>query len=178
MNPDPLYRRVLEAEFDGLCPSVRALHSVTGSFRAAGGCDVTRGANWLANRLADLVGMPPAGKDVPLTFSIDVVGDSARWTRDFAGHRFQSLLWAEGSRVFERLNPVVLEFRLELERGSLSMVLQRGWLLGLLPLPRFCLPQVSTRESCGADGRYRFVVQVDWPLLGPVVRYQGWLDVR
>jgi hypothetical protein len=171
----PLYERVMGPAFAHLCPAVKALHDVRGDLRAIGRCDVTRGGNWLANRLADLVGMPPAGQDLPLTFSIAQEGAQERWTRDFAGHRFQSVLWNRGEALYERLGPVLLEFRLEVRDGSLSMLMQHGWLFGIVPLPRICLPSVLTREFC-ADGLYHFDVQVDWPLLGPVIRYRGTLD--
>jgi len=170
----PLYERVMGPAFAKLCPAVKALHDVSGDLRAAGRCDVTRGGNWLANRLADLVGMPPAGQDLPLTFSIAREGDTERWTRDFAGHRFHSVLWNRGGALYERLGPVLLEFRLVARDDSLSMLMQRGWLFGVVPLPRFLLPSVLTREFC-AGGLYQFDVQVDWPMLGPVVRYRGTL---
>jgi hypothetical protein len=170
----PLYKRVLGENFQALCPAVKALHDVTIDSRATGRCDVIRGDNWLANRLADLVGMPPSGLDVPLVFSIAFEGERERWTRDFAGHQFQSLLWNEGESLFERLGPVLFEFQLQVRDGALSMVLRKGWLLGLLRLPRFCLPLVLTQEFC-TDGLYQFDVQVDWPLLGRVIRYRGTL---
>ena len=175
-EPASLYERVLGPAFAQLCPTVKELHDVTGDLSASGSCDVTRGANWLANRLADVVGMPPAGQGVPLTFSITLEGAKERWTRDFAGHRFHSVLWNRGQALYERLGPVLLEFRLEVRDGGLSMLMQRGWLLGIVPLPRFCLPSVLTRESC-ARGLYQFDVQVDWSILGPVVRYRGTLEV-
>jgi hypothetical protein len=176
MSELPLYRRVLGDRFSQLCAPVQALHTATRGFEVTGRCDIERGSSWLANRLADFVGMPPAGKDVPLRFHIAKEAERERWTRDFAGHRFHSVLWQQGELVHERLGPVELAFRLEIEQGALRMVLQKGWLLGLLRLPRFCLPAVSTREF-GSGAQYQFDVKVDWPLLGQVVRYQGTLDM-
>lgn len=121
--------------------------------------------------------MPPSGRNVPLVFSISLEGERERWTRDFAGHRFQSLLWNKGESLFERLGPVLFEFQLLVRDGALSMVLLKGWAFGILRLPRFCLPAVSTQEFC-AEGLYQFDVQVDWPFLGRVIRYRGNLGIN
>ena len=47
-------------------------------------------------------------------------------------------------------------------------------LLGL-PLPPFMLPPIRTRES-ERDGRYQFEVEAGLPLIGLLVRYEGWLE--
>jgi hypothetical protein len=173
-----LYQRILGDSFGQLCPAVRKLHAITTDFCAAGHCTIERGNGWLVNLLAWMAGMPQAGRNVALAFSISVQHGREVWTRDFAGHRFHSVLWTDnGTTLLEHLGPVRLEFRLDVQGGGLRMLLQRGLLFGVLRLPFFCLPKVTTIESCEL-GYYRFEVQVDWPLLGPVIRYCGVLDVE
>ena len=45
---------------------------------------------------------------------------------------------------------------------------------GLLPLPAGWFEGVRCRE-CERDGRYAFLVEANLPLIGLVVRYEGWL---
>ena len=44
-----------------------------------------------------------------------------------------------------------------------------------VPLPRFLAPSVFTFES-EREGRYHFEVEASLPLLGRIVRYEGWLE--
>ena len=49
-----------------------------------------------------------------------------------------------------------------------------GWRLLSIPLPRRTLPRVNCLES--AEGaRFRFDIDVAFPLIGPVIHYRGWL---
>jgi hypothetical protein len=49
-----------------------------------------------------------------------------------------------------------------------------GWRLLGIKLPRWTVPAVNCFES--ADGeRYRFDIDVVFPLVGPVIHYSGWL---
>lgn len=172
----PLYQRVLGDEFDHLCPAVKALHSTDRRLRAKGQCEIRRGKSWVAQLLATLGGLPPSGSDVPIEFSIDVADGREVWVRDFNGSRFVSVLSCKRGRLCERIGPLTLAFQLAVKDGTMSMAVTGGWLFGLLPLPRFVLPIVSTRESC-AGGVYHFDVAADWPILGPVIRYTGLLSV-
>jgi hypothetical protein len=168
----PLYARVLGARFARLCPEVRALHEFPDGYRARGHCAVRRGDNWLAQRLADLAGLPRSGEQVALGFTIDVDGRRETWTRDFAGRRFVSVLWDRGERLCERIGPMTFEFALRIDDGRLSMLLQRARFLGIVPVPRWAAPRVQTVES-GDDGTYRFDVSVVLPLLGLLIEYRG-----
>ena len=47
-------------------------------------------------------------------------------------------------------------------------------LFGLLPLPAGWFDGVRCRER-EHDGRYEFLVEARLPLVGLVVRYEGWL---
>lgn len=62
VQPDPLYRRVMGAEFDRLPVAVRAIHGVLRDGGASGQATVTRGRHPLARLVARLMGFPPAGE--------------------------------------------------------------------------------------------------------------------
>jgi hypothetical protein len=57
--------------------------------------------------------------------------------------------------------------------GRLRLVLRRWTFLGI-PLPIGLAPQGHAIEF-EQDGRFRFDVAIRAPLIGPIVRYRGWL---
>jgi hypothetical protein len=44
-------------------------------------------------------------------------------------------------------------------------------------MPLALAPACEAYE-CEADGRFRFFVELRYPLIGLIVRYQGWLEVK
>ena len=55
----------------------------------------------------------------------------------------------------------------------LGLVLRRWDVLGL-PMPRWLMPQVISGEHAD-DSRFHFLVDISVPMLGRLVRYEGWL---
>jgi hypothetical protein len=53
----------------------------------------------------------------------------------------------------------------------------RRWSLLGLPLPLRWAPVSHAYESV-EDGRFCFYVEIKHPLVGLIVRYQGWLELR
>jgi hypothetical protein len=49
-----------------------------------------------------------------------------------------------------------------------------GWSLFRIPLPRILAPRIVATER-EEGGRFHFDVAAALPLVGPVVRYRGWL---
>lgn len=166
-----LYRRLLGDRFEELPGAVRALHDVSGPVTWCGIADVTRGTNVAARMLATLFGLPCEGRGQALTVTFAPDGLAEIWTRDFAGRRFVSRQWACGALVCERIGPVVLRMMPCVDRTGLGLVMAGGRLLGL-PLPRWLLPRIHTREFDDA-GRYRFEVEASLPGIGRLVRYEG-----
>lgn len=175
MSAAPLYERILGERFAALSPEVRKLHSATKCYEARGACEVVRGESWAARFLAWTAAMPGAGRDIPLHFTIEVAGGRERWTRRFGEESFSSELREHGGLLRERIGPATFEFALEVDGGALRMVLKRGWLLHVVPMPRFTMPAMATREW-GEGGVYRFEVSVHWPGVGRVVEYRGRLE--
>jgi len=170
----PLYRRLLGARFEALPTRVRELHNVTGISVWRGRADVERGISLVARALAGLLGLPPAGRDqwVEVTFTPD--GGTELWERRFGGAVFRSLQYERRGLLRERIGPVTLIFALDVSEKGLSLVPRGVRCLGL-PLPPFLVPAVRTLES-EREGRYRFEVEACLPLLGLLVRYEGWLE--
>ena len=59
------------------------------------------------------------------------------------------------------------------EGCRLGLVLRRWDILGL-PMPRWLMPHVTAGEHAD-DGRFHFLVDIALPVLGRLVRYEGWL---
>jgi hypothetical protein len=57
--------------------------------------------------------------------------------------------------------------------GKLSFVVRRWSMFGI-PLPRPLAPMGNAFEQ-EVDGRFNFHVEIKLPIIGLIVRYQGWL---
>jgi len=169
----PLYRRLLGARFDELPAQVRALHDVTGTTVWAGRADVERGRSLASRLVATLFGLPPAGRDQALQVTFTPDGGTELWTRRFGDAQFRSLQYERRRLLRERVGPSTFVFALATSPDGMALKLKGVRFLGV-PLPHFLAPTVATFES-EREGRYHFEVEASLPLLGRIVRYQGWL---
>ena len=168
-----LFQRLLGAEFYHLAPEVKTLHSGPGGWR--GVCEIRRGEGVLARLACTLAGLPPSMSDAPLTVQIEMRDAQEFWRRDFNGRPMTSRLGYRDGRLHERMGPMTFRFRLYRIDNELHWIAEGAKIFGLLPLPGGWLDEVRCRES-GADGRYRFEVDAQLPLIGRLIRYEGWLE--
>ena len=173
----PLYRRLLGDAYKLLPAPIQALHDLTGTLTLEGRATVERGQGLAARAIAALFGFPPAGRDVPLKVEFALRGNREVWGRDFAGRAFVSSQEA-GQRRFDRLlcerfGPFAFGIALVCDAERLTLVFRRWSMFGV-PLPRALAPRATAYESA-EDGRFRFFVEIKLPLIGLIVRYQGWL---
>lgn len=172
----PLFAAALGARFDALPAPLRAVHGA--GFRVLRGeAEVEPARGRLAGLIAASVGFPRRAGRVPLRVTMTAEPDGSEvWTRHFgdaAPLRSRLHPCAPGV-VEEALGP--LRVRLVLDASATSLVLRcTGWRLGPLPLPRALAPRSASVESVDATGRFAFDVPVALPLVGPIVRYRGWL---
>jgi len=170
-----VFQQVLRAPFFNLPDPVRALHSLRGRARYGGRVDIERGANPLARLCAAIAGLPPAMADAPLWVEFTADTRSETWRRDFGGHPMSSRLKCRKGLLVERLGPVQFRFLLHIADGAIYWNVAGVRLLGLLPLPVALFGRVQCREREHA-GRYEFRVEASLPLVGPLIRYEGWLE--
>ena len=170
-----VFQQVLRAPFFNLPDSLRALHSIRGRGEYAGQVSIERGSNPLARLCGAIAGLPPAMTGAPLRveFTADARGET--WRRNFGGRPMTSRLKCRKGLLCERLGPVQFRFLLHTADGAIYWNLAGVRLLGLLPLPAALFGQVQCREREHA-GRYEFRVEATLPLLGPLIRYEGWLE--
>ena len=169
-----LFQQALGAPFFNLPVSVRKLHATRGTARYAGIATVERGRNPLARLCARVAGLPAAMQDVPITvdFSADARGET--WRRDFAGTRMQSRLAFKDGLLRERIGPLQFRHALLANGGAIWWRVAGVRLFGVLPLPARWFRGVRCCEQ-GDDARYRFTVEARMPVIGQVIRYEGWL---
>ena len=170
-----LFAQVLGAAFDALPAPVRALHVAQGRRRYAGAVEVERGSGLLSRLVAAATHLPPAGAG-PLGVEIDASPDHERWTRYIGGRAMPSRLWREGDVLCERLGVATFGFHLEVVNEAIVWRVVRVGVFGVSLPPRW-FAGVGARESADAE-RYAFDVWASLPLVGLLVHYAGWLDVR
>lgn len=174
----PLFADILGVAWSRLPLSVRALHDVAGSRVWIGGAIVTRNQGPVARLVAWLFGFPPEADETPVTVRMRREKDQEIWTRDFGGHRFLSRLSRDPGRpgrMWERFGP--FRFAIDFRAGpdGLEYPVTAGRFLGV-PIPPPLLPRSDTREAVDENGRATFDVALSMPLIGPIVRYRGWLS--
>ncbi|MCD9030625.1 DUF4166 domain-containing protein [Luteimonas sp. Y-2-2-4F] len=174
MDPT-LFQQLLGARFYRLPASLRALHGIRGEGLYAGRATVVRGTRPLARLCARIAGLPPGMEDVPTTVAFVADARGETWRRDFGGKAMQSRLWRRGPWLCERLGPLQFRFALHARDDAIHWEVAAVRLLGVLPLPAALFSQVRCRERERA-GRYEFRVEAAMPLIGPLVRYEGWLE--
>src|SRR5262245_34603053 len=174
---EPLYRRMLGDAYASLPQPIQVMHDLKRDLTAAGVASVERGRSLLSRLVAWIVGLPPAGEDVPVKVKLRLDDGREHWQRDFSGKRFASTQ-AEGQGrnarlLCERFGPINFAMALVIEGERLLLVLRRWSIFGIA-LPLSLAPRSNTYE-CVEEGRFRFHVEISHPLTGLIVRYRGWL---
>jgi hypothetical protein len=173
----PLYRRVLGEAFQSLPPPLQELHDLAHDMVASGRATVVRGGGMLARLIANMVGFPPAGHDVPVEVRFRLRRGGEEWRRKFDGQTFASALEAGRGRfehlLCERFGPALFGLAVVIDGGRMRLLL-RSWSLFGLPLPVAWAPFGECYEHA-ENGRFCFHVEIGHPLTGPIVMYHGWL---
>jgi hypothetical protein len=180
-SPQSLYERVLGSAFDCLPDAVRGMHRPGWGMTSAGLAAVDGPDGFVARLVAAVFRFPPAGENIELTVRISPSEGAERWTRNFAGRRFASLLSpaARPGCMVEQFGPFLFELELLVGKAGVLGMPVKAWRLGPLPLPRSLAPTSIVTEDVDNCGRFRFDVELRLPFrLGRLVRYRGWLVPR
>ena len=156
------------------------MHHCVGPQVAAGQADVLRGRHPLARLVAFAMGFPAAGQQVPVQVEFTPGAGVERWTRTFAGRSFTSFQSAGSGTsahlLRERFGPLTFDLALVVEGAQLCLVVRR-WSLWGLALPLFLAPGGESYEMV-IDDRFHFHVDIRHRLIGLIVSYRGWLEIR
>lgn len=153
---------------------IRRLHRGQHERRFTGRCRVERGQGLLSRIIGTVMGFPTAQVDTPLNIRIHMSGDADVWLRDFNGAPLRSTLRVDGDMLVERMGPAVFRFRLRVDDAAITWTLDAMKLFGI-PVPRALHPRLQARESA-EGGRYLFSARAEYPIIGLLVHYYGWLD--
>ncbi len=172
----PVFQTALGGGFTQLPDVLCDLHRVLHRCRWTGRAQIMRGRGLLARLICRVVGFPPAGQNVPVTVSMHRRGSVEHWVRDFDGKRFRSTLSVgDAGTVWERFGPFKFEIGLKISEGQLEYPVRRARLFGM-PWPMALTPKSDTFEGVDARGRATFDVAISLPVVGHMIRYQGWLE--
>ena len=166
-----LYRRILGDQFEVLPQVLRQFHDAAEGGRASGTFQVERGDGLIRNTIASLLGLPKAGRDVPVRLEVKVDGDRERWIRHFPGLTLASTQWAEGSMLMESFGLSSFASAIVVDRASLRYEFRRAWFAGFA-LPAWLSPYVDGRVRADDTG-WEVTVHVFAPFLGEILHYEG-----
>jgi hypothetical protein len=173
-----LYQAALCSTFADLPDKVQQLHSAECPSQWQGKAQVIRGKGALASLVAWLNGFPKATDSIDITVSFTPTDKGESWQRNFGGKTFSSFQALGTGRyaglVTERFGPVTVGLATVVKDKRLYLIPRRWSFLGL-PIPKILLPGGDSFEE-EVDGKFRFDVRIELPVVGLVVAYKGCLE--
>ena len=164
--------------YDKLHASIQDLHRTGNGRHFKGHCDIERGRNPLAHMIAFVFGFPKSGSDIPVEIKISPDEKGELWERRFNGkpmtshHSMDRGRWSR--HVTERFGPISIHMAILNENGNMR-IQTRGWSFLGLPLPKMLCPGGDVYES-DDNGRFKFYVDLQAPLIGRMCRYIGYFE--
>ncbi len=174
MDSRSLYRRVLGAQFDALPEVLRRFHDTPGGGRARGTLSVERARGLLRNVMASLLQLPRSGTDVEVLLEVKVEGDRERWIRHLQGRRLVTVQWLRDDLLMESRGLTAFSSALVIDGKCLRYEFRQSWMMGVR-LPRWLAPLIEGHVDAG-EGGWRLAVRIEAPILGELVRYEGWVE--
>ncbi len=180
--PGPLYARLLGASWRELAEPVRFIHMTKSTVRARGHLRIAHGRSHAARVLARLLRLPRASEAAETRLVVTSRADGEQWHRSFDDRHLDTRQYQAGEcELAERIG--VLEFRFRLEASEGSLVYRQvgaAFVLGSVRLrfPAAWGPRVDAREDPAGARRIRVHVRVTLPALGPVLTYDGAIDLE
>lgn len=177
-----LYAGLLGPAWLELAEPVRAAHASGPTVRARGRLRITHGRSQAARWVARLLRLPRATEAADTRLVVTSSDGAEQWRRTFDGQRLDTRQYrAGGGDLAERFGVLELRFRLEASQGSLifrqvAAVLLCGMVR--LRLPAVLAPTVDAREDPAGARRVSVHVNVALPAVGPVLTYDGTIDIE
>ena len=170
-----LFLLILREPYLTLPLPIQRFHEVRmGQFN---GKAVVKGATGVLARLLRRLGDFPAPTDeTSLTVKVIRSEVQERWLRQFGSSQFSSTLTRLNKQnvLCENFGMFRFYFTLSVRDAGIHWQFVR-WDFAGIPMPDSFSPEASVRESVNADGNYQFNVTVEFPLIGMLMEYSGWL---
>jgi hypothetical protein len=129
-----------------------------------------------------LLRLPRASEAAETRLVITSRADGEQWLRTFDDRRLDTRQYQVGEgELGERIGVLEFRFRLQASEGSLLFrQLEAAVLFGpvRLRLPAMLSPRVVAREDPAGAHRISVHVCVEFPALGPVLTYDGTIDIE
>jgi len=180
--PIGLYARLLGSSWQQLAEPVRFAHGTKSMMHGRGRLRIAHGRGYLARVLAAVLRLPRANDAAETRLVVTPRGDVEHWRRTFDDRCLATRQYATGDRELgERIG--VLEFRFRLEPSAGSLVFRQVEAAVLcgpvrVRIPAAWAPRVEAREDPAGAHRIRIHVSVVLPALGPVLTYDGVIDLE
>jgi len=180
--PRALYAQLLGASWCELAEPLRRLHASDTTVRARGRLRITHGRGRFARLLARLLRLPRQNDSADAQLIITHNANAEQWRRSFDERHLDTDQYASGNReLAERFGVLEFRFRLEAIAGVLHYQ-QLGVALVIgsfrVRLPDACAPLVDAREEASGPRQLQIRVSVAIPALGPVLTYDGAVDIE
>lgn len=177
--PLPLYGRILGPAWPRLGEAVRLAHSsgavLHGRLRVSSGGPIARAAAWLFR-------LPRPSESAETRLVVVEDGEIERWVRSFDGRRLVTIQYqGPEHELAERTGPLEFRFRLEaIDDGLVYRQVATCAVLGSirLELPLVVSPWIDARERPAGPRSIDMHVRISAPLIGPVLIYEGRIDVE
>lgn len=161
-----------------LNPAVARLHFGNGAYVAQGAFDVRRGRGPLSRVAGMVMGLPSAGRGVPVRLEITRDAQTERWHRAFGAGSLDATFKRSGSNsIIECFGPLEFLYSMRVERRTLVLRLV-AMSLRLGPIcvraPRMLSPRVRARARSGSTCRsVRACIVVLAPWGDVLLAYRG-----
>jgi hypothetical protein len=175
-----LYSQLLGKDWLALAENIRCAHSVGAELH--GVFRISLGAGWVVKQLVCWSDLPPAAEAADTHLKIFSEDAGERWERRFDDKSFTTRQWkGKDGFLVERFGKWELHFKLYVKEGNLFYD-QSGARLCLgalrIPMPLACAPRVSAKEMRDGVARVLVSVTVTLPLVGQLISYDGYLNVK
>ena len=173
----PLFELILRTPYQKLPEVVQRFHAVRlGQFE--GRAEVRGATGFMAKLLRRLGGFPPPASDAALTVRVLRTEVQERWHRQFNSHQFSSTLSRinRENLLCENFGLLSFFFALRADGERIHWQLHR-WSLAGIPMPDLLGPDITAWEGVDAAGNYCFAVTVEFPLVGMLMDYSGFLVI-
>jgi uncharacterized protein DUF4166 len=182
-TPRALYARLLGASWPQVAEPIRVVHAGTGpTVRASGRLRLAYGPGRVTRVLAWLLRLPRESDAAETRLVITPSIDGEQWFRTFDDRRLDTRQYQAGDgELAERIGVLEFRFRLEASKGSLLFrQIEAAFLFGSvrLRIPAAWAPRVDAREDPAGARRIRVRVGVVLPALGPLLAYDGTIDIE
>ena len=173
-----LYEQILGPAYADMSKSLQDLHRIGDGKSFEGRCKVTGATNPVTKLLAAIFRLPKSHPDIAVRVKLTKDGDKEIWERFFGKtHMISTQEAGKGKTqrlVVERFGPVSIHLAILVENGR-QVLKTHSWAFFGLPLPKCLAPGGEVYEH-DADGRFNFHVDLQVPIFGRMVKYEGWLE--